>query len=510
MHAMLAGLAGHSGRTAAAFALALAATTAALAAQEPPPPTYVPWSLDSGLVDARADGAPVHVGDVHYPGTSSMQLWFSVRTLQPGTRLRLQSMHDGAVQWFDQYSLSDYGNVSAFFNGDTVRIELWPAAGSIGNRIAVSKLRIGDVITPTEGVCQATDIRVPSSDPRTGRLDGCCTAFLVDERTLCSAGHCIASIGGQLVHFNVPLSDAGGNAQYPPPQDQYALRAGSLTAVNGGLGNDYAVLSTVRNSNTGLYPGQAQGSWFTPALVPPGSQGMVWTVVGYGTSGVNTTWSLAQKSASGPRASTSNSLLQFRITVTGCNSGSPVIGTNGTDVHGVVTHAGCTATGGANYGTGLGLAAYLQALQGVQQAFVAGTLGVFGQGCPGASGTPQLAFSGAPDLGGSVTATVTNTDAAVDSIGVLSLGVSNTSWNGTPLPIDLGLVGLPGCSLHIAPELDFALSTNFGGASLVLAIPNQPPFLGTSFYGQYFALDATAVNGGGIVTTNGARMRIGN
>ena len=51
--------------------------------------------------------------------------------------------------------------------------------------------------------------------------------------------------------------------------DQYALQAGSLTSVNGGLGNDYAVFSTVRNSNTGLYAGQAQGSWFTPAVVPP-------------------------------------------------------------------------------------------------------------------------------------------------------------------------------------------------------------------------------------------------
>lgn len=491
-------------------ALLALAVSGLLLAQDPPTPIYVPMALDSGLVDGGAQPAPVHVGDVHYPTTSSLQLWFSQTVLQPGSRLRLTSLQDGAVQHFDAYSLADYGNVSAYFNGDTVRVELLPAPNSTGNRVRVSKARIGDVILPTEGICQATDVRVPSADPRTGRLDGCCTAFLVDERTLCTAGHCIGGIGGQLVHFNVPLSDAAGNAQYPPPQDQYALRQGSLTSVNGGLGNDYAVMSTVRNSNTGLYPGAAQGSWFTPAVVPAGTAPQNWTVVGYGTSGVNATWSLAQKTATGPRQTTNNALLQFRITVTGCNSGSPVIGTNGTDVHGVVTHAGCTATGGANYGTGLGLAAFLQALQGVQASYVAGTFGTFGQGCAGASGTPILAFSGTPDLGAAVTATVTNTDPLVDSFGVLMLGVSDTSWNGTPLPVDLGLAGLPGCALRIAPELQFSLTTNFGTAALLLAIPNQVPFLGASFYGQYFAFDATAANGGGIVTTNGARMRIGN
>ena len=483
---------------------------APLLAQTPPPaPLFAPCNLDSGFVNAQPGVASVHIGDVHHAGTNSLQLWFSPSQLAPGSRIRLVSARDGAVQWFDMHSLADYQNVSAFFNGDRVRVELWPAAGATNDRIRVNKVRIEPAYAPNEMLCQATDVRVPSGDTRVGRIDGCCTTFLLDERTLSTAGHCIGGAAGQIVQFNVPPSDAAGNAVYPPPIDQYALRAGSVTSVATGVGADYAVMSTVRNSVSGLYPGESQG-WFRAALVPSGTAPQIWTVTGFGTSAVNLTWNLAQKSASGPRATTSNSTLQFRISVTGCNSGSPVIGTNNVDAHGVVTHAGCTATGGFNYGTGFGATAYMQALQGVQAAFVAGTLGAFGAGCGGASGAPQLALSGLPDLGATVNATVTQTDPLQNLFGVMMVGVSDTTWNGGPLPLDLGLVGIPGCVLRVAPDLQFSLSTNFGSATLLLSIPNQAAFLGASFYLQHFALDATATNGAQVITTNGARMRIGN
>ena len=483
---------------------------APLLAQTPPPqPAFVPYALDSGVVNAQPGVPFVHVGDVHQPGTNSLQLCFAPPQLQPGTRLRMESARDGAVQWFDLHSIADYQNVSAIFNGDRVRVELWPGPGSSNNRIRVTRVRIEPVYALPDLICQATDIRVPSSDPRVGRIDGCCTTFLLDERTLSTAGHCISGTFGQIIQFNVPPSDLAGNPVYPPPIDQYALRAGSVTSIANGVGADYAVMSTVRNSVSGLYPGESQG-WFRAALVPAGSSSQIWSVTGYGTSGVNNTWNLAQKSASGPRGTTSNSTLQFRISVTGCNSGSPVIGTNNIDAHGVVTHAGCTATGGYNYGTGFGVPAYLQALQGTQAAYVAGTVGAFGTGCGSPAGTPQLALSGLPDLGAVVNATVTVTDPQANLFGVLMVGSSDSSWNGTPLPIDLGLVGIPGCSLRVAPDLQFSMSTNFGSATLPLPIPNQAPFLGASFSMQHFALDPLASNGAQLVTTNGARMRIGN
>jgi V8-like Glu-specific endopeptidase len=487
----------------------LAALAGAAKAQEPPAPVYAPCSLDSGPVDWSPAAAFVHVGDVAHANAGALQLHFAPSALPMGTRLRLVAAHDGAVQWFDGRSLADYSHVSAWFNGDRVRVELWPGPGTTNNRVRVTKLRLGDVVAPTEGLCQASDLRTPSADPRVGRIDGCCTAFLCDERTLVTAGHCIGAIGGQMVHFNVPLSDQGGNAQYPPPQDQYALRQGSLTSVNGGVGNDYAVMAAVRNSNTGFYPGQMQ-SWFEAALPPVGSGPQTWTVTGYGTTGANPTWSLAQKSASGPRATTNTATLQFRISVSGCNSGSPVIAQDGIGAHGVVTHAGCTATGGSNYGTGFGHAAFAQALAYTQQNFVAGTFALFGQGCPGAVGVPVLHCTGTPDLGGHIQVVVTSTDPANDAPGFLLVGVSNTNWNGAPLPIDLLTLGLAGCSLRVSPDLALPLSTGFGQAQQGFTVPNQPEFLGQSLYFQHFAHDASATASAQTVTGNCARARLGN
>jgi len=496
-------------RAHAAVLSALAALAASAIAQEPPPPAFAIVSLDSGPVD-HVSGGPglVAVGDVHVAGAAALQLWFGAFSLPPGSRLRLSSARDGAVQWFDRNSFVDYQYVSAWFNGDRVHVALAPGAGTVGNRIVVTKARVEQGVALPELICGPSDTRVLSSDPRVGRLDGCCTTWLVDERNLITAGHCIGGIGGQLVNFNVPLSDAAGNAQYPPPQDQYALRTGSLTSVNGGLGNDYAVMSTVRNSNTGLYPGEAQGSWFATAPGPTGAQPVTWTVTGYGTSAVNPTWSLAQKTLSGPRATADNQLLQFIITVTGCNSGSPVIGATGA-AHGVVTHAGCFG-GGPNYGTGFGFAPFQQALDALRQGFVAGTFAVYGQGCPGAGAPPQLALSGVPDLGGSVTFTVTGTDPSGDLPGLLGIGDSNTTWNGGPLPTDLAFMGLPGCALLIAPTMVLAQSTIFGNSAQTVAVPATAALLGARFFAQYFALDPGATNPAQAVATNAGRIQLGN
>lgn len=481
---------------------------AALSAQEAPPPQFAPQTLDSGQVDQTATVPMVHVGDIAVAGSAAVQLWFGIRQLQGDTQLKLTSLHDGAVQWFDRHSLADYGGVSAWFNGDRVRVELLPGAGTIGNRISVVKARFDAGAPAPELICGPTDTRVLSSDPRVGRLDGCCTTFLVDERNLVTAGHCIGGIGGQLVNFNVPLSTTAGVAQYPPPNDQYALRAGSLTSVSGGLGNDYAVMATVRNSNTGLYPGEAQGSWLPAVPGPTGGQPVTWTVTGYGTSSVNATWSLAQKSASGPRAAADALLLQFLISVTGCNSGSPVIGPAGV-AHGVVTHAGCSG-GGFNYGTGFAYLPLQQALANLQANSIAGTFAVFGQGCAGPSGTPALALSGTPDLGGSVTFTVTGTDPLADWPGLLFVGESDTTWNGAPLPQDLAFAGAPGCSLLVAPLLTFAQSSSFGSSAQTITVPNQPAFLGARFFAQHFAYDPAATNPAHAVGTNAGRLRIGN
>jgi V8-like Glu-specific endopeptidase len=478
-------------------------------AQEPPSPQLQPYALDSGYVDAGPQPAPIVVGAVTVTAVAWLQLRFDAGTNLPaGSRLRLTSARDGAVQWFDGGSLRDYQNVSAFFNGDSVEVALVPSANSRGNRVAVGAVRCGEVVVGTDLICGPTDTRVLSTDPRVGRIDGCCTTFLVDARNLVTAGHCMGGIGGQLANFNVPLSDAAGNPQFPPPQDQYALLPGSLTSVANGLGDDYAVMSTVRNSNTGKYPGEQQG-WFLTA-VPSATTSHQIRVTGYGTSAVNATWSLAQKSDVGARVTANTALLSFVVTVTGCNSGSPAIHAVTDQALGVVTHGGCSGSSGNNFATGFGWAPFFNALQLLRQNRVAGTTTSIGAGCAGGSGVPALGFSSFPDLGGALTVQMSGLEPIGSNLGLLAFGFSNFSWNGTLLPLDLLPVGMPGCFLRMAPAVSVPLFSSAGACSHTLSIPNSVTVLAATIYCQYFSLDPTAPNAAQITTTNAARITFGN
>jgi hypothetical protein len=233
-------------------------------------------------------------------------------------------------------------------------------------------------------------------------------------------------------------------------------------------------------------------------------------VTGYGTSGVNPAWSLAQKSDVGPRQSTSSTILSFAVSVTGCNSGSPVLHSATDQALGVVTHAGCSATGGSNYGTGFGVAAFAAALAQLRQTRVAGLSIPIGAGCGASAGVPLLTLSGTPDLGAAMTLDVSRLDPSQPRLGFFALGFTNTLWNGALLPTDLAAAGLPGCRLYLRPDAAPATLTAAGAASLPVAIPSAPSLLNALLFGQYFGLDPTANNPAQAVSSNAVRITIGN
>lgn len=482
--------------------------SAGLPAQRSPSgPIAAPRPYDSGYVDhAGASAAVIASYVAAEPAAVWLRVQFGACHLPAGSKLRLTGLRDGAVQWFDAGSLADYGFQSAYFNGDAVRIELLAGPGTQRNRLAVANVLYGDGASTDVGVCGPNDLRVLSSDPRVGRLGGCCTMFLLNEFVVATAGHCLGGTGG-IVSFHVPLSDAGGNPMYPPPSDQYAFQAGSYSGVNSGLGNDYAVVAAVRNSNTGLYPGQAQG-WFQWEAPPTIGVQFV-DVTGYG-SHATPTWSYAQKTLSGMRMSTSSTLLSFAVTVTGCNSGSPVIYTGTDRVWGITTHAGCTATGGANYGTGFGHSGLAAAVASLQQSHRAGGTSVFGASCAGGFGAPALGFTGVPDVGQTVAIDVGGLNPNGTQSGVLLLGFSASVWSGGSLPASLAPMGMPGCTLYVRPDATVFLPTNGGSASFAQALPNDPAWVGVALYCQYLAADASAGNAAQAVATNGGRILIGN
>lgn len=137
------------------------------------------------------------------------------------------------------------------------------------------------------------------------------------------------------------------------------------------------------------------------------------------------------------------------------------------------------------------------------------TATAFGTGC----GTPPLTAApraGQRPLLGSVQ--TTDLTAVPGGLAFLALGLSSTDAGGLPLPLDLALFGLPGCTLLQDCALDFAaptMSVNATTARHTLAVPSQPWCLGLTVYVQPFA-PAPGANPTGLVVGNGVAYTFGN
>jgi hypothetical protein len=98
------------------------------------------------------------------------------------------------------------------------------------------------------------------------------------------------------------------------------------------------------------------------------------------------------------------------------------------------------------------------------------------------------------------------------SLAISFLGSSSTSFNGIPLPLDLGTAGAPGCFLRanmLVLMAALAAGTGSGGGSATMAwpVPNDPSLRGAVLYFQGIVVDAAA-NAAGLTTTNGLRVTI--
>jgi V8-like Glu-specific endopeptidase len=304
---------------------------------------------------------------VHEPGAAWIRLHFDDVQLagEPGSGtesvLRLTSMLDGAVQELDALELMQWRNSSAYFNGDTVLIEI-VCRGTDGiHSFQMSQFIAGpDAGVPAEvqrSICGSVDDRTLSNDPRVARLAPIgCTAWMIDDCNNCflTAGHCTGN-GSQVVQFNVPLSNPNGSWNNPHPDDQYPVDQNSMQSNGGqGVGNDWAYFGTFPNSNTGLRAADAQGEVFQLISPPPANSQPI-RITGYGTvsSPVPATWNSVQKTHVGPFALNVGTRLAYSTDTTGGNSGSPVILESTGQAVGIHTHAGCGSSGGANNGTSI-------------------------------------------------------------------------------------------------------------------------------------------------------------
>ncbi|HEX5054694.1 MAG TPA: kelch repeat-containing protein [Planctomycetota bacterium] len=113
----------------------------------------------------------------------------------------------------------------------------------------------------------------------------------------------------------------------------------------------------------------------------------------------------------------------------------------------------------------------------------------FGAGCAATGPAPVLfAPGGAPESGTTMTSRVGSLPAG--SVPILILGNSDTNWQGAPLPLDLGAIGLPGCDLRVSVELAFLLVNLGGQADWSFAVPADPMLHGATFFEQALVFDA--------------------
>lgn len=133
------------------------------------------------------------------------------------------------------------------------------------------------------------------------------------------------------------------------------------------------------------------------------------------------------------------------------------------------------------------------------------TYAVYGGGCAGSNGIPSNLSTGAR-LGQNFVVDVGNCPAP--ELALFYIGISNTTSNLGPLPIDLSVLGAPGCFARISPDLS---QFGFGASNLVsfsTAIPNDPYFLSISIYTQAFPF--SSVNTFGLIASDAAQAVIGN
>ncbi len=162
-------------------------------------------------------------------------------------------------------------------------------------------------------------------------------------------------------------------------------------------------------------------------------------------------------------------------------------------------HSTCSGSGWTTGGDQLMANALVHAARGASWT-------PFGSGCPGTAGVPTLsAGSTRPQIGGTLTLTAGNLPLGV---GFVTMGFSSTNAPPFTLPLDLGLFGMPGCNLLSEPLSNTLVIGPGTSANWSLALPNNPAFVGASFYNQALSLDPP-VNAAGLTVSNAGRGRAG-
>ena len=88
------------------------------------------------------------------------------------------------------------------------------------------------------------------------------------------------------------------------------------------------------------------------------------------------------------------------------------------------------------------------------------------------------------------------------------IAVAQIGFTGTPGGVDLGFLGMPGCSIYPNPIVSLALAGAGSTATWQLTIPNNQSLFGAQLHSQVFPLDPSA-NVFGFTASNAALGTLG-
>lgn len=325
----------------AAIALACAASGAhGQQTLDWPVSDFEAYQLDTGeLSNLTTRAATAYANVLHVDDAGWLRLYFDQVTLEGGSYIRITSLTDLESQALDAKTLKMWSNSTAYFNGDTLLVELVAAPGTQRNRMVVSQIARQDYTMHSRGaggqcgIC-GNDDRVQSSETWAARMlpAGCTASVYNTSSCMVSAGHCVG--GGDIVQFNVPNSNGNCSLNHPPVADQFPII--QEQSVNGGVGNDWAAMVAGTN-NLGQTPFDRFGE-FRPISGTTVSNGQNLGMWGYGVD-LTCSRSQTQQTHSGPVTSVFSTWFEYSIDLRGGNSGSALIRSD--EIVGIATHCPC-------------------------------------------------------------------------------------------------------------------------------------------------------------------------
>ncbi len=130
-------------------------------------------------------------------------------------------------------------------------------------------------------------------------------------------------------------------------------------------------------------------------------------------------------------------------------------------------------------------------------------------GCAGTAGLPVLSARPGerPLLGSTFALDTAPVPTGARVFGLLGASATMTS-GGVALPVDLTVLGAPGCTLDVDPVQTFSVTARGNVATFFLPIPSDPTLLGGRLHAQSLVVDGAA-NQVGLVTSNRGTLVLG-